>query len=270
MRAQLALFVALLVVRRRSGWSTSSPSACCTGEEATCGRSCVTTASCSSSARSSCWRWSGRPSRASTPSTTTRSPTAPRPCRSPTYLTSSDFGADVAENWQSEYLQFALYILATVYLVQRGLAGVQAARQGGHRVRRGAARRRATPARLPRPRRGAGGFAAVVVQQLARADDGPDLPGLVGWRSPSPGGRPTTQRSCGRSRIRSPRRVPRLAGLLEPHAAELAVGVPRDPVDGAAVDLPAAARLAGVQAGGRGALDDGRRRLTRRFPRRSR
>jgi len=37
-----------------------------------------------------------------------------------TYLTSSDFGADVAENWQSEYLQFALYILATVYLVQRG------------------------------------------------------------------------------------------------------------------------------------------------------
>jgi hypothetical protein len=36
------------------------------------------------------------------------------------YLTSSDFGTDVAENWQSEYLQFALYILATVYLVQRG------------------------------------------------------------------------------------------------------------------------------------------------------
>jgi hypothetical protein len=36
------------------------------------------------------------------------------------YVTSSDFGADVAENWQSEYLQFALYILATVYLVQRG------------------------------------------------------------------------------------------------------------------------------------------------------
>jgi uncharacterized protein DUF6766 len=37
-----------------------------------------------------------------------------------TYLTSSDFGADVAENWQSEYLQFALYIVVTVYLVQRG------------------------------------------------------------------------------------------------------------------------------------------------------
>lgn len=37
-----------------------------------------------------------------------------------TYITSSDFGADVAENWQSEYLQFALYIIATVHLVQRG------------------------------------------------------------------------------------------------------------------------------------------------------
>ena len=37
-----------------------------------------------------------------------------------TYLTSSGFGADVAENCQSEYLQFALYILATVHLVQRG------------------------------------------------------------------------------------------------------------------------------------------------------
>jgi hypothetical protein len=37
-----------------------------------------------------------------------------------TYLTSSDFGTDVAENWQSEYLQFALYITATVFLLQRG------------------------------------------------------------------------------------------------------------------------------------------------------
>jgi hypothetical protein len=36
------------------------------------------------------------------------------------YLTSSDFAVDVAENWQSEFLQFTLYILATVFLVQRG------------------------------------------------------------------------------------------------------------------------------------------------------
>ncbi len=36
------------------------------------------------------------------------------------YLTSSDFGRNVLENWQSEYLQFTLYILLTVWLVQRG------------------------------------------------------------------------------------------------------------------------------------------------------
>ena len=36
------------------------------------------------------------------------------------YLTSSDFAVDVAENWQSEYLQFFLYIYATVWLLQKG------------------------------------------------------------------------------------------------------------------------------------------------------
>jgi Domain of unknown function (DUF6766) len=38
----------------------------------------------------------------------------------PQYLTSASFATDVAENWQSEYLQFLLYILATVWLLQRG------------------------------------------------------------------------------------------------------------------------------------------------------
>ncbi|HEY0119010.1 MAG TPA: DUF6766 family protein [Cellulomonas sp.] len=36
------------------------------------------------------------------------------------YVTSSAFAVDVAENWQSEYLQFLLYILVTVWFVQRG------------------------------------------------------------------------------------------------------------------------------------------------------
>jgi hypothetical protein len=36
------------------------------------------------------------------------------------YLMSSDFAVDVTENWQSEYLQFFLYIFATVWLLQRG------------------------------------------------------------------------------------------------------------------------------------------------------
>ena len=36
------------------------------------------------------------------------------------YVTSSQFGAAVLENWQSEYLQFALFILATIWLIQHG------------------------------------------------------------------------------------------------------------------------------------------------------
>jgi hypothetical protein len=36
------------------------------------------------------------------------------------YVTSSSFGVAVMENWQSEYLQFTLFILLTVWLVQRG------------------------------------------------------------------------------------------------------------------------------------------------------
>jgi hypothetical protein len=36
------------------------------------------------------------------------------------YVSSAAFWADVMENWQSEYLQFTLYIFATIYLVQKG------------------------------------------------------------------------------------------------------------------------------------------------------
>ncbi|HSC92566.1 MAG TPA: DUF6766 family protein [Gaiellaceae bacterium] len=36
------------------------------------------------------------------------------------YLVSSHFGQGVLENWQSEYLQFSLMILATIWLVQKG------------------------------------------------------------------------------------------------------------------------------------------------------
>ena len=36
------------------------------------------------------------------------------------YVFSSSFGVDVLENWQSEYLQFSLFILATIWLYQRG------------------------------------------------------------------------------------------------------------------------------------------------------
>jgi hypothetical protein len=36
------------------------------------------------------------------------------------YLMTSDFGADTMENWQSEWLQFWMFALATVWLIQKG------------------------------------------------------------------------------------------------------------------------------------------------------
>jgi hypothetical protein len=59
------------------------------------------------------------------------------------YIVSSDFGNAVMENWQSEYLQFMLFMLATIWLVERGspeskppgeegLESDQKQRVGGH------------------------------------------------------------------------------------------------------------------------------------------
>ena len=36
------------------------------------------------------------------------------------YLVSPEFGGAVLENWQSEFLQFSLFVLATIWLVQKG------------------------------------------------------------------------------------------------------------------------------------------------------
>jgi len=36
------------------------------------------------------------------------------------YLVSPDFGGAVLENWQSEFLQFSLFIAATIWLLQKG------------------------------------------------------------------------------------------------------------------------------------------------------
>jgi hypothetical protein len=47
------------------------------------------------------------------------------------YLTSSQFAVDVAENWQSEFLQFFLYIFVTVWLVQRGSPESKKPREAG-------------------------------------------------------------------------------------------------------------------------------------------
>lgn len=48
------------------------------------------------------------------------------------YLFSADFLVDVVENWQSEYLQFFLYVTATVWLIQRGSPESKPVDKAGH------------------------------------------------------------------------------------------------------------------------------------------
>jgi hypothetical protein len=47
------------------------------------------------------------------------------------YVVSSSFGQAVMENWQSEYLQFFLFILMTVWLVQKGSPESKEPHRGG-------------------------------------------------------------------------------------------------------------------------------------------
>ena len=47
------------------------------------------------------------------------------------YVRTPEFGGDLLENWQSEFLQFSLYILATVWLIQRGSNESKAPGQAG-------------------------------------------------------------------------------------------------------------------------------------------
>ena len=50
------------------------------------------------------------------------------------FVVSSEFGVDVMENWQSEFLQFSLIILATVWLVQRGSTESKQVEEAGMRT----------------------------------------------------------------------------------------------------------------------------------------
>jgi hypothetical protein len=63
------------------------------------------------------------------------------------YVTSSSFGQAVMENWQSEYLQFTLFVLATVWLLQRGSPESRSsARPGASRIGSSGSAHTLTPA----------------------------------------------------------------------------------------------------------------------------
>jgi hypothetical protein len=84
-----------------------------------------------------------------------------------TYIRSSSFAVDVAENWQSEYLQFALYIVATTWLVQRGSSESKKRDQVGKESEKEQKIGRFSDERSPRWARAGGWRAALYGRSLA-------------------------------------------------------------------------------------------------------
>ena len=147
------------------------------------------------------------------------------------YLVSSNFAVDVAENWQSEYLQFLLYIFVTVWLVQKGSPESKELDEPG-------------PESDEEQKVGEyadAGFAEVGPRsRLAPALYSNSLGLVMGLiflavlAGPVDRRRRRLQRGTARA-LPGPGQlgaVPRIAGLLEPNPAELAVRVPRGRLHG--------------------------------------
>ena len=197
-----------------------------------------------------------RRSPAGTTTTTTRSGTPgcadepPQTIGFGRYLTTSSFAQAVTENWQSEYLQFTLFILLTIWFVQRGSPeSKQPGEEGAESDERPGGRAR-TPSAARRAGRSAGGWRLALYSNslvLVMA-----MIWVWSWFAQSVSGWSELQRRTARARAACALlgRLSRFRGLLADDAAELAVGVPRRRLDGGVVDLPAPARVARVQAGG--------------------
>ena len=179
------------------------------------------------------------------------------------FLTTSDFAQAVTENWQSEYLQFTLFILLTVWFVQKGSPeSKQPGEEGGESDEEQSVREHAHP-RSPAWARAGGWRLALYSNSLVL------VMGLIWvwcWFAQSVAGWSAYNAELleHEQPALSLGRLPRLGRLLADDAAELAVGVPRRRLDGRALDLPAPARLAGVKAGRLPPRHDRGRRLTQR------
>ena len=90
------------------------------------------------------------------------------------YLTSAPFWAAVMENWQSEFLQFSLFILATVWLIQRGSNESKPPEDAGLGIRPETADRRVCAGQCSCVG-GRAGVAHQVVLELAPHRDDDDL-----------------------------------------------------------------------------------------------
>ena len=84
----------------------------------------------------------------------------------PRYLVSSDFGQAVTENWQSEYLQFLLFLLLTIWLVQRGSPESKKEEEAGRESDREQMVGDAAKPGSPRPAKAGGWRAAIYGNSL--------------------------------------------------------------------------------------------------------
>jgi hypothetical protein len=80
------------------------------------------------------------------------------------YVTSGSFATDVMENWQSEFLQFSLFILATVWLVPRGSPESKDPDKAGRESERDQRLGRWAGRGAPAPARRAGGLLRVLYE----------------------------------------------------------------------------------------------------------
>jgi hypothetical protein len=85
------------------------------------------------------------------------------------HVTSSRFAVDVTENWQSEYLQFLLYILATIWLVQVGSPDSKKVGEEGPESDETELTGPHAPADAPRPVRSGGVLGALYSRSLGLA-----------------------------------------------------------------------------------------------------
>ena len=161
---------------------------------------------------------------------------------------SASFAVDVDENWQSEYLQFLVYILATVWLLQIGSPEFKELDKPGEESdeeqKVGEYAEPSSPlwAAAPGLRRVVFSWSlALVMGLIFRAVlVRPVLSRLGGVQ------RDQAAATAGSAELGE---VPAQRGLLGLHPAELAVGIPRCGLDGGPQQLPPAARLLAEQAG---------------------
>ena len=162
-------------------------------------------------------------------------------------MTSTDFGGSVMENWQSEFLQFSLFILATIWLVQKGSNESKVLEDAGLESKAQQQIGRNAPANSPRWAKFDDWRTRIYENSLLLAMTAIFFAtwfaqSLNNWREFNDEARQHGGRAVGWTTL------PRQRGLLGADAGELAIRVPRRRDDGGLHDLPAPARLAGVEA----------------------